>query len=186
MLDDDLVFAVRRKDDPTKFKTAIFSEIALLFDDIEAHLEEYHHVGVSSREGGNHNSEPYLENTRMMRVLAYNSVAMRENSIRIDRLKFMSDFDVTLQFLRKGHKNLVINWMVQNQNGSNSVGGCSQYRTVESQTADARKLASFHPEYVKLINKQTKNWGALDLRVDVRVQWKKAIQDANNSSKCIR
>lgn len=174
MLDDDLTFAKRRIDNPTKFVEAAPHDIEDMFRDIETELDTYPHVGVASREGGNRNIQNYLYNTRAMRVLACRASTLRAEEIRYDRLKLMSDFDVTLQLLRKGYDTCVINWMVNNQAGSNAAGGCSQYRTTEMQEIDAHKLFELHPEFVKLSTKQTKQKGMWAERTDVTCYWKKA------------
>lgn len=174
MLDDDLTFAVRRTDNPTKFSPATPEDIIDLFADIESSLRKFPHVGVASREGGNRNIEPYLYNTRAMRVLACDCDVLNSLSIRYDRLKLMSDFDVTLQLLRAGCDTAVINWVVNNQAGSNAAGGCSQYRTKTMQEADAHLLQSFHPEFVRLSIKTTKQAGMWAERLDVTCAWKKA------------
>lgn len=174
MLDDDLTFAVRRTDNPTKFATAEADDIEEMFNDIELNLITYPHVGVASREGGNRNIEPYLYNTRAMRVLACDCGVLNSLKIRYDRLKLMSDFDVTLQLLRAGRDTVVLNWIVNNQAGSNAAGGCSQYRTKPMQEADAHLLQSFHPEFVRLSIKTTKQAGMWAERLDVTCAWKKA------------
>lgn len=176
MLDDDLVFATRRKDDPTRFYNATESEVVGLFDEIEDSLREYAHVGVSGREGANYDTSRSRQATRMMRVLGYNVPVLRKLNIRFDRMQVMEDMDVTLSLLRAGYANLVLNHMVQNQNGSNAEGGCSQWRTPDIQKKAAYRLAELHPSFVKVVQKQTKTaWGG-QMRTDVIVQWKKAFE----------
>ena len=177
MLDDDLIFATRRRDNPTKFYNAQPDEIYDLFDRLEDVLTDYAHASVATREGGNRSIIPMLHNQRMLRVLAYDSHILRGNRIRFDRVPVMEDFDVTLQLLSKGYGNVILNHMVQNQNGSNLAGGCSQYRTMEVQEAGARGLAKLWPDYVKLVTKQTKTaWGG-QARTDVVIQWKRCYND---------
>jgi len=179
MLDDDLTFATRRTDNPTTFVPATLAEIAAAFENINHLLDLYAHVGMSGREGANRNIERFVHTTRMMRVLCYDTITLRNNCIRYDRTKFMSDFDVTLQLLRKGFDNCVINYMVQNQYGSNAAGGCSQYRTPEAQEADARELKRLHPSYVKLVTKRTKTAWGWGERLDCQMQWKQAYKDSH-------
>ena len=178
MLDDDLVFATRREDEPAKFRDATDSEVEELFDSIDFLLDDYPHVGVATREGGNHNTNDHVKDTRMLRILAYRTDVLRREGIRFDRLPVMEDFDVTLSLLRRGYSNCVINYMVQNQNGSGLKGGCSQYRTMEMQAEAAYALKALHPEFVNVVEKQTKTaWGG-GTRTDVRIQWKKARESA--------
>lgn len=179
MLDDDLVFAKRREDDPTKFHNTVDKDMENLFEDIERLLDKYAHVGVSPREGGNRRTEPYIENTRIMRVLAYRVDVLMQEKLRFDDAELMEDFMMSLNLLTRGYATYSINWMVQNQNGSDLPGGCSTFRTPHMQEAAARKLAATFPDFVKVVNKETKTaWGG-QARVDVTVQWKKAY----NSSK---
>ncbi len=175
MLDDDLRFATRREDDPSKFRDSTPEEVEDLFVQIERLLDKgYAHVGVSTREGGNREIARMLYNTRLLRVLCYRSDILKQEGVRFDRIHLMEDFDVTLQLLRKGYTNVKINWIVHDQKGSNVTGGCSTYRTMEEQARAAYRLKELHPEFVDVVTKQTKTaWGGQE-RTDVRIQWKRA------------
>ncbi len=176
MLDDDLVFATRRTDDPTKFFNSTAKEVEELFENIDACLDNCAHVGVATREGGNRNTERFLRNTRMLRILCYDTPVLKKHNIRFDSMPVMEDFHVTLSLLRKGYENVVFNYMVQNQNGSNLLGGCSQYRTADIQEMGAILLRSKHPQFVKVVKKTTKSaWSDMKERFDVVVQWKKSF-----------
>lgn len=175
MLDDDLVFASRREDEPTKFRVALPAELHTLINSIDCHLDSFAHVGVSTREGGNRDISEHAFNTRLLRVLAYRTDVLRNEGIRFDRLELMEDFDVTLQLLRKGYSNCKINWIVHNQRSSNAPGGCSTYRTREKQSQAARGLAALHPSFVNVVIKKTKTaWNGQE-RQDVIVKWKRAF-----------
>jgi hypothetical protein len=178
MLDDDLSFALRREDEPTKFVPPSRADILDMFLEIEDNLEVYKHIGVSFREGGHHNTEDHLNCTRMARVLAYHTKTVQKLKIRWDRCFGMDDFDSTLQLIEYGYPNLMINWMVQNQAGSQSQGGASEWRTKELQAKAAHRLKKFHPDYVKVVEKETKSGWFDGKRTDVIVQWKKAAKDA--------
>jgi hypothetical protein len=175
MLDDDLVFAARRSDELTKFREALPAELLTLFSSIDACLDSWAHVGVSTREGGNRDTSDFAFNTRLLRILAYRTDVLHRESIRFDRLELMEDFEVTLQLLRRGYANCKINWIVHNQRSSNAPGGCSTYRTLEKQSAAARGLEELHPEFVSVVTKKTKTaWNGQE-RQDVRISWKKAF-----------
>jgi hypothetical protein len=132
-------------------------------------------VGFGAREGGNRISTPISHATRQMRVHGIDLRYFREANIRFDRVIVMEDFDVTLQVLRTGRANCVLNKWVTNQGGSNTAGGCSHYRTPEVQTESALKLAELHPGLVNVVRKRTKtSWGGEE-RTDVIIQWKKAL-----------
>ena len=178
MLDDDLVFATRRKDEPSKFADATDTEIETLFEDIESSLDVYAHAGVSTREGGNRVHADYLWTGRMLRILAYRTDILLRENVTFTRLPVMEDFDVTLSLLRRGYDNLIHNYMVHNQNGSDLSGGCSQYRTRDVQAEAAYALKRHHPQFVSVVEKETKQaWGG-GVRTDVRIQWKQALQSA--------
>jgi hypothetical protein len=176
MVDDDLTFATRRGDEPNKFRPATMGEIGDMFYVIEAMLREDPHIGVATREGGNVFTGNVKFNTRILRILAYDTNVLRKHGIRFDRMEIMEDFDVALQLLELGYANYCINWIVHDQKGSGTYGGCSTYRTLESQAEAAHKLKALHPEFVKVIQKETKTaWGG-GTRTDVRISWKKAYE----------
>jgi hypothetical protein len=179
MMDDDLRFCRRRKDDTTKFEQASGADIYEMFSDIWAALDTYTHVGVLAREGANRITAPYgVENTRMMRLLAYDTEEVRRIGARFDRLPTKQDFDMTLQLLRAGEKNGVLTQYCHDQPGSNTSGGCSRYRTPEVMESSAKGLAELHPGFVKVVRKATKGaWGGGE-RVDVQIQWKKAYESS--------
>jgi hypothetical protein len=178
MLDDDLTFCMRREDDPTKFQPADEEDVFNLFMYLERALGHYGHVGVATREGGNRETEPYVYNTRLLRILGYNPVALKDAGARFDRLPVMEDFDVCLQLLRKGYQNIKVNWIAHDQKMSNAAGGCSGYRTMQVQKEAALGLAKLHPGFVTVVQKHTKTaWGGQE-RTDVRVAWKKAYDSA--------
>lgn len=173
MLDDDLSFAERRKDDLTKFQAADGDSISRMLAQIERSLDRFAHVGLCSREGGNRFTENQLA-TRMSRVLAYN-LAMVPKDVKFDRVLLPEDFDVTLQLLYRNFPNLVLAGWCHNQPGSNTAGGCSTYRTIEVHNEWMRRFGELHPKTVKIVEKQTKtSWGG-EARLDAFVQWKKAL-----------
>lgn len=179
MLDDDLRFSVRRKDDPTKLMPATTEDVLEMVKEIEDELEFYSHVGVLARDGANRILEPHnITCTRMMRLLAYDIPVVKEVGARFDRTVTKQDFDMTLQLLRAGHANSVLTQYCHDQPGSNTAGGCSVYRTQEVMTQGAHLLKELHPEFVKVVEKpQVGTWGSS--RLDVQIQWKKAYQSAS-------
>lgn len=176
MMDDDLRFCTRRTDDWTKFNQSTNSDVREMFTAIEYALDHYAHVGVIAREGGNRiDSFPYVLNTRMMRLLAYDTAVVKKCGARFDRLITKQDFDMTLQLLRSGYSNALLTKFCHDQPGSNTAGGCRLYRTPEVMDDSARKLAELHPGFVKVVSKETKGaWGG-GTRTDVQIQWKKAF-----------
>ena len=183
MLDDDLVFYRRRTDDPTKLTDILPEELEKAFWEMENMLRvEAPHIGFAAREGANRNIEPWLWNTRIMRVLGYNRDTLRRENIHFDRLPVMEDFDVALQLLEKGYANCVLNRYAHNQAGSGAAGGCSTFRTPAMQAMAAHELARLHPGFVKVVEKTTKGaWGG-GTRTDVNIQWKKAYASSKYNS----
>jgi len=179
MLDDDLKFATRRKDDPTKFLKSTREDIEQLFREIEASLVEYVHVGVHFRQAANRVTVPFKENARLICVLAYHVPTLRKHNIRFDRLILKSDFDATLQLIRLGYKNKILCDWVQDHRTSNDKGGCSAYRTVELMEECAKKLAELHHPFVKVVSRTVKGdtFGG-GTRLDNLVQWKKAYESS--------
>jgi hypothetical protein len=186
MLDDDLNFSRRcdegggpmatrkRRDTRTLFLSMRPGDWETMFRQIEKLLDDHVHVAVRHREMAQdeHDVEYCV---RALRALAYDVRELRRLKVRFDRMTVMEDFDVTLRLLRMGHPNAVISTFVQNQRASGSPGGCSTYRTMETQKQGALALARAHPDFVKVVTKQTKAiaWNAQE-RMDVEIQWKKA------------
>jgi len=174
MLDDDLRFATRRDDEPTKFRDSTDNEIVRGLQQLWDLLNQYSHVGMATREGGNRNVARMEYNTRLLRVLGYRVDWMEIEDIRFDQIPVMEDFYVSLKFLSNGYANAKLNWMVQDQAGSQKAGGCSEYRTMEVQAEAAHRLKAHFPDFVTVVEKTTKTaWGG-GTRTDVRIQWKKA------------
>lgn len=174
MLDDDLVFFTRSYEDRTKFVKGRLQDYHDMLETIDNYLDLHPHVGIANREGGNRNTERLILNTRIMRVLGYNVDILKAHEITFHPMEVMEDFHVSLQLLRKGFDTLILNDWCHNQGGSGTAGGCSHFRTMEVQHANAHRLAQLHPKYVSTVTKQTKTaWGGKE-RTDVIIQWKKA------------
>lgn len=175
MLDDDLDFAVRRTDDPTRFRNPTKYDMDNMLAEVDALLGTCPFVSIGAREGGNRNTEPFLYNTRMMRALGYRRDYLRAWGITFSPMELMEDFHVALQIMLVGGTCVVANkWVTNQRSGSGAKGGCSSYRTLEMHGEAARQLAALYPEYVTVVHKQTKTaWGGQP-RLDVRVAWKKA------------
>ena len=174
MLDDDLRFFVRRKDDTTKFLPAGDNDIMACMAELENVMRVYAHAGILAREGGNRVKSSVKVNTRLLRALAYNVHILRKLNVRFDRLKVMEDFGVALQLIEKGHANIALcNW-VQDQTRSNAPGGCSTYRDLLMQDQGARMLRDLHPDFVSVVRKKTTTaWNGKE-RSDVKIFWGRA------------
>jgi len=179
MMDDDLVFFKRNPEDRTKFIKGEVEDFKKMLETLEFTLTHRSvHVGIAGREGGNRRTEPEIYNTRMMRVLGYDTHFMKEEGITFAPMEVMEDFHVSLQLLEKGYNLIMLNDWCHNQGSSGAAGGCSHFRTSEIQARNAHRLKELHPKYVSVVQKSTKTaWGGQE-RTDVIVQWKKAADDA--------
>jgi len=178
MMDDDLTFYRRRKDDPTKFHSCTDSDKRTMLRKLNGLLKVYAHVGVAMREGANRNTTPVMECTRCARVIGYDREIFFKEGVDFRNSTVMDDFEATLALITRGYPNGVLNSFVQNQRGSGTSGGAAMYRTLEIHAAAAHTLAARYPEFVTPVQKTTKTaWGGAT-RTDVRVQWKKALQKA--------
>lgn len=182
MLDDDLSswswrYEYEGIDRPVQYKKATDTQRAGGLKDVAKYLKRYGHGSIGHRLFAN--ARAGLDfNTRQLRALAYDRDALKAAGVRF-RVPVMEDFDVQLQMLKKGHECFQYNWLVQEQRGSNVDGGCSTYRTHQVQEAAARELARLHPGIVTVVERKLKvGWGngMGDTRVDVKVNWRRAIQ----------
>ena len=177
MLDDDLRFFVRRKDDSSKFLPASDKDIIECMATLEDLMKPggYAHAGILAREGGNRVKSKLKENTRLLRALAYNVPTLKKVGARFDVMSVMEDFHVALTMIEAGYPNVAICNFVQDQTRSNAPGGCSTYRDLVLQDQGARGLAALHPGFVTIRRVKTLTaWDGRE-RTDVKVAWKKAF-----------
>lgn len=175
MIDDDLSFHVRRKDDPTKFQPAKPADVRKMVALIDKHLTKFAHVGVLAREGGNRITAPYVDCSRPLRIYAYNMDKVRAAGAKYNKGLVQDDFDMTLQLLRAGYANRIICEYVNDQVTSNAPGGASTYRTIEVHNESVKRLAKIHAPHVRVVEKQTKGAWQGQARLDVVISWKKAF-----------
>ena len=190
MLDDDLTdWATRIGPDTHKLRQSTPDDMIEMFEWIQNTLDTYAHCSVSPR--GNNmvrnnkgvfvGEKPLtMENVRTLRLLAYRVEEFL--SVEHGRVPIMEDFDVNLQLLEKGYKNIQsYNW-TQDQRQTALPGGCSDYRTLELHDAGARRLAELHPNFVKLRTKVNKakvtHNQAFTERTEVTIAWKEAYKSS--------
>lgn len=174
LMDDDLTFYIRQN--PADWHLTIPSpeDLEGMFAEIEALLNRYAHVGVSGRERQNTMSGRVEENTRYMRLLAYNT-ALWPDDIRCDRVDGMSDFDACLQLLRAGLPCAVLTRHAQGQRATQTPGGMAGQRSHESHSAEVAALCELHPGLVTPTQKQNRSGGPFGYRDEVIVSWKYAL-----------
>lgn len=172
-MDDDLRFAVRRLDEPTKFRLPEGpDEIDRMFERMFMLLTEVPLVGVRQRGGANYSTPPVEASTRQCMVHGLDMRAAREHGWEYKSSVF-EDFDFTLQVLTSGYQNAVLNTHTIDQSESNAPGGVAGYRDNIRMEQDALDLAMEYPDFVNIVTK--KGWRGMEYRTDVNVQWKRAL-----------
>lgn len=184
VFDDDLRFFRRPSMDSAKLVklelSAVHEMVAWMKGVLKVRLDTAQ-VGISCREGNNHQKEAYAINTRCIRAVALHRkrVIAAAASYRA-YADTKEDFDMTLQLLCAGYENVVSFAYAQDQRSSNDPGGCETYRTIEYANRASHRLKELHPDFVTLVEKETKSsWKASKgsdpvKRTDVRIAWKKA------------
>lgn len=176
MLDDDLRFAYRREDDPSKFLKATDDQIVQGFRELEGYLsEDFPHGGFTAR-GGSINASAkkggWQFGKRMMYVLGYHVPTVLKNA-EFGRVATHEDMDICLQLLTKGFPNIVNFSLVVDQKFGNP-GGCEDERTVESNNRDVMRLAELHPNLVRIVEKE---YISSTSRLEVVCSWQRAWLD---------
>lgn len=181
MLDDDCRFSMRTPE--LRVLTSTPDQVMMMFAQLDAWLKVgFAHCGVTHR-SLNWNKEysvKYVDNSRMMHVLAYNvpKVLKAKASFTkgVEEDFGMDDFHMTLQLLKAGHANRVSVLHSIGTGASNAKGGASGWRTVQTINKSSKRLAELHAPYVKL--REKKNWQGIDgeQQLDVTVQWRKAYE----------
>jgi len=181
-LDDDM-YMFRRKHRAPLLDKADTQDMIDLFHYIKSTLKEgiYKHGGVSAREGNNRIEEDRKENTRAMRFLFYDVRPIFEHGIKFTDVMCRMDFHMTLSLLEKGYPNVVLYEWAQNQLESSiraRAGGADHYRTMEMMNEQTEQLRQLHPEFIKVVDKETLvSFGGKE-RKDVVIQWKKAYKSS--------
>lgn len=198
MLDDDLVFSVRkavnrifegvqrpsndrwkaevrRRPELAQLRPALPTDVDKILQRVERLLDFYAHVGIGPRYMNQQHPGELLFNTKATHALGY-QVDTVFKACKLGQVDRFEDLDYTLQLLRAGHQNAVTVWAAVNEpHGYNAPGGVSLYRTAKAIDAGARKLAALHPGLVRVVdrvdrNGDTKHKGGTRLVIS----WKKA------------
>jgi len=181
MLDDDLRFYKRvsatdwRLRDLSDFPDTS-RQVGRMLSLVSSKLDKYVHVAISAREGNNRLPYEGAECSRPLRVLAYR----RKEFLGVEhgRVEIMEDFDVTMQLLRQGYKNLVIVSWAHNQVQTQMSGGCSDYRSLELHNLNVLRFAELHTPFVSLREKHNKRGRELSNRVETTIYWKRAWESS--------
>ena len=177
MLDDDIQFYVRRPGE-ARLINASDDEVIKMFAAVSRKLDTHPHVAISAREGNNRGPDGWVDNTRMLRFLAYDVPTVLSVIAERKFIEVREDFDISLQLLRAGWPNSVSYHWAQGQPGTQAVGGCSEYRTLEMQDRSAHELVAAHPGFVSIRQKKNKTGGEFGSRTEVTIYWKKAYDSS--------
>ena len=187
IIDDDLKFDVRQKGwsndlEPIKDLNPMFEWMS---DQLDA---GYAHGAISSRKINclRNSIESDLHDCANAKdCLFFNRDVLLQEGARLDRLKTMQDFDITLQLLSMGYPNRVgYNWSVDQKDPA-AAGGTTLYRTPDVQKEAAYRLASLWPDFVKVIQKEAASKEAIygGTRYDVRIAWRKCWKHRDKNHK---
>lgn len=175
LLDDDLKFYARRDPKDWHLSKAEPEEVTRMFLELEGKLNAgYKHASISGREGNNRIPEYGKENTRYMRVLGYRTDF--PEGVVPGRIDGMSDFDLSLQLLRKGCASYTLFRYAQGQPGTQTAGGCSINRTHETHDREIDFMVKEHAPFVKKRMKVNKTGGEFGTRNEVTVFWGRAFE----------
>lgn len=175
VIDDDLTFFKRY--DGVRLRKCELIDIIDMLARVESLLNEgYAHGGISAREGNNNEPNDVAYNTRVIRCNFANSEICSKQPFDYRHVRGMEDFHFTLSMLELGFENAVLFEFAQNQPQSHAPGGCSEYRTQQSQKDDAYRLQELHPDFVTVVEKESQSWGqSFGPRYDCRMKWKAAL-----------
>lgn len=176
MVDDDLTFYRRISDKDWHLRPAKPVEVTELFHLMEKQLFTDAFVGVSARQGNNRRTEKVQYCQRSWAVWALGIGALDSCGLSFTAVPTMQDFWVQMGLLTQGHRTAMICDFAHNQPASNAKGGCSLFRTPETQRVSIEKLEVAYPGFIKSRLAKTKDgwFGTGDPRADVTFYGKKA------------
>jgi hypothetical protein len=199
MLDDDLKFFVRKRP-PAAFGgfekrpsamdwgaySAVYPDSAKLipaeglnlsdvFMNIQSMLDTYAHGGISQRFMNQNFGQEWRHTCKATHAIAFRPKIVRDHC-ELGRVSMFEDLDYTLQLMKAGFDNAVLNWAATNDPyGFNAPGGESEDRKVEDIDRGADRMAQLHPGIVSVVERT-------DAKADVQghkriiVQWAKALR----------
>lgn len=175
VFDDDLRFV--RRTEGTTLRQTTPRDIDEMFDWIRAKFDEgFIHGGISARQGNNWVKDSEKQIGREVRAHFYDADYVRATPFDFRNVQLRQDFHFTLSMLRRGEPNVICYEFAQDQANSDTPGGCSRYRTPQLMEEQAYALQALHPDYVKVVKKETKgSWGG-GVRTDVSIRWLKAFE----------
>lgn len=190
MIDDDVVIQRRRNEKlpsgVNRIDNASPDEMIQAFKWLDDRLQKYAHASFAPRFLENGSAAMEVKGKRAMYLLGYNVDIFFQVKAGFGKglppMAVMEDLNVTLQLLKAGYPNVLsLEWRVSHS-ASNAPGGCSTWRTVEIHNASAISLSQIHKPFVKLRRADTLWKGQTEHRLEVTVQWRKAMEAGLASS----
>lgn len=133
-------------------------------------------VGVALKQGNNRYSTAFAINQRMCGFWTVYVPEYHRLKLSFAEVPSMQDFWTMLSFITLGRRTGLICDRMHNPSASGSAGGCSVYRTNDTQKVSVGRLVYRFSAFVKPKVKATKHGWFGGERLDVTVQWKKAYE----------
>lgn len=188
ILDDDLRFAYRYLGIHNWLEQVDEFMLDDMFKWMSDQLDEgYVHGAISIRKGNHFQEDSYRECGNAKDCLYFNRDVLLKENARLDRLKTMQDFDITLQLMSLGYPNKVGFDFCCDQMDPAAVGGTTLYRTPDVQKEAAELLHSFWPDFVKVVQKKAASKSSIygDTRYDVKIAWRKCWNNRDDDHQTV-
>lgn len=186
IIDDDLRFCVRYIGIYDWLEQIKGKELNEMFHWINEQLDAgFVHGSISIRKGNHFIEESFRDCANAKDCLFFNRDVLLKENARLDRLKTMQDFDITLQLMSKGYPNRVgYNWCTDQMDPA-AEGGTTLYRTPDVQREAAEQLHEFWPDFVKVVKKKAVSKSSIygGERYDVKVAWRKCWKNKDKNHK---
>lgn len=176
VFDDDLII-YRKTGKTTKERITTEEEIEEFFRHMQGLMQSYGHGGVATNQNHQFKDIGVYQCERVICSHFYHRNLL-EGLHHTDAPEF-EDLHISLSLIERGITNGVSYHYVLGFN-SNTSGGCSRYRTLESQNAHAIAFYDLHRDHVTLSKPKYSSVWKGD-KISVRVGWKKALRDATRS-----
>lgn len=175
VIDDDLKLFKRRG--KGKVPVTNITDVETFFQHIRSLLNLFAHGSVANQSIPPQKPGLYF-NERALCFHFYQSRVLR--GLDFTECPEYEDFHVSLSLIENGYPNVVSHYYNLN-NATNQKGGCSVYRTLETQNQNAIVFQQRHPTFVRLQTaKYSKVWQGM--KVGVTIYWKKAFRECHDPS----
>lgn len=176
VIDDDLKLFQRQG--KKKVHVTQVSDVQQFFRHIRSLLELFAHGSVANQSIPPQTPGLYF-NERALCFHFYQSRVL--HGLNFTDCPEYEDFHVSLSLIEQGYPNVVSHYYNFYYNPSNQKGGCSVYRTLETQNQNAIVFQQQHPNFVRLKEaKYSKVWKGM--KVGVTIYWKKAFRSCKEPS----